>query len=86
MKLKQTIRLHKTPDDFLALGPFDGLIRNNESAHFLYTLLMEEHTGEELLRALLEEYQVDEDLARRDLEEFLTLLQREGLLEEEQPR
>ena len=86
MKLKQTIRLHKTPDDFLALGPFDGLIRNNESAHFLYTLLMEEHTREELLRALLEEYQVGEDLARRDLEEFLALLHKEGLLEEEQPR
>ena len=86
MKLNQTIRLHKTPDDYLARGPFDGLIRNNESAHFLYTLLMEEHTGAELLRALLEEYQVDEDLARRDLEGFLALLHKEGLLEEEQPR
>ena len=83
MKLKATIRLHDTPDGLLATGPFDGLIRNNDSAHFLYTLLQEERTREELLRHLLKEYQVEEARALEDLDEFLSRLRQEGLLEEE---
>ncbi len=53
----------------------------NPAAAFLWELLAEPRTAEELLGAMLEAFDVDAATARRDLQEFLREATAAGLLE-----
>lgn len=59
----------------------NGLINLNETGAFLWKLLQEGASKEELLSGLLSEYDADEETAKADLEEFLDRLSAEGILE-----
>lgn len=60
-----------------------GMISLTESGVFLWRLLQEEHTEEELVDAILEEYEVDRDTARTDVRNFLIKLFNTGLIEQD---
>ena len=60
---------------------FNGLISVNEIGAFLWELLQEETTIEELVAAVLKEYEVDEKTAREDIEEFIDRLAAGNVLE-----
>lgn len=60
---------------------FKGMLRGNETSGFLLERLQEETDRERLIEALLEEYDVDRKQAEYDVNEFLAMLEREGLLE-----
>ena len=47
---------------------------------FLWNLLQEDITEEELLQKVLREYEVDETVAREDIQEFLDKLVQGGIL------
>ena len=53
---------------------FNGLISVNEVGAFLWELLQNEVTIDELVAAVLNEYDVDEVTAREDIQEFLDAL------------
>ncbi len=59
---------------------FNGLITVNEVGVFLWNLLQEDITEEELLQKVLREYEVDETVAREDIQEFLDKLVQGGIL------
>lgn len=59
---------------------FNGMITLNETGSFLWELLKNETTEEELLKAMLAEYEVDEATARAGIEKFVKRLSEEGLL------
>ncbi|MCR5611213.1 MAG: PqqD family protein [Clostridiales bacterium] len=59
---------------------FNGMITLNETGAFLWELLKNETTEEELLKAMLAEYEVDEATARAGIEKFVKRLSEEGLL------
>lgn len=59
---------------------FNGMITLNETGSFLWELLKNETTEEELLKAMLAEYEVDEVTARAGIEKFVKRLSEEGLL------
>ncbi len=61
---------------------FDGMITLNETGVFLWRLLEEGSTFEDLLSALKAEYEVDEETAREDLTAFLDQLRTIRALEE----
>ncbi len=53
------------------LVDFDGMITLNETGVFLWRLLEEGSTFEELLGAMQKEYDIDEETAREDIATFL---------------
>lgn len=63
---------------------FNGLITVNDVGVFLWNMLQEEITKEELLQKVLQEYEVEEAVAREDIQEFLDKLTKGGILADEQ--
>lgn len=57
-----------------------GLFALNELGSFLWDLLPNAESGEDLVRAVLAEYDVAEDVARQDIAEFLDELRKMGIL------
>ena len=57
-----------------------GIISLSESGAFLWKLLKEEKSKEELVKAFLEEYDVSEATARKDVEEFIEELSHKKLV------
>lgn len=57
-----------------------GVITLNETGAFIWELLKEERTLDELAEALVEEFDVDFDQAKKDVEEFLKQLKEVGAL------
>lgn len=60
---------------------FNAAITLNESAAFLWNLLNEEQTEENLVNALTEEYDIDEETANADVKVFLDVLKEHEILE-----
>ena len=56
------------------IADFNGVIRLNESAAFLWRELQSEISKEELINSLIKEYEIDENLATNDVEGFLDIL------------
>lgn len=59
---------------------FNAMITLNESGAFLWELLEEEHTVEELVTALTAEYDVDKATAEADINKFIETIKSAGLL------
>lgn len=59
---------------------FNGLITVNKVGVFLWKMLQEEVTMEELVQAVLNEYDVEEEVARNDIQEFVEKLTDAGVL------
>ena len=61
---------------------FNGILSLNPVGQFLFELLSQERTEQELVQALTEEYEVDTATAAADVQEFLASLRQGGLLAE----
>lgn len=61
---------------------FNGIINNNPSANFIFTLLQTEQTEDSIVEAMLEKYDVAEDVVRADVRELLDVIRKAGVLEE----
>lgn len=88
MKLKCGIITDHSGDDYIAVATgeasrtFNGLIRNNKTADFLFQKMMTDTTEDSLVEALLQKYVVSEEIARRDVQILLAKLRSKGLLDE----
>lgn len=54
----------------------------NESGAFLWQCLQKSSTEDELVAAMTSEYQVDAETARRDVQEFISVLKENQILDE----
>ena len=54
----------------------------NDSARILWELLSENKTENELVERLLEEYDIKRETAEKDVAEFISVLNKAGLLEQ----
>ena len=63
-------------------GVYDsnGLFALNELASFIWDLLPEADTEEDILKAILEEYEVSREQAQKDLREFLDKLKQLNII------
>ncbi len=90
MKVGKEFVLREIAGDYIIIPTgkmalqFNGLITVNEVGVFLWNLLQEDITKEELLQRVLREYEVDETVAREDIQEFLDKLIQGGILAGEQ--
>lgn len=87
MKIKDGFILRKIAGEDIVvpignnIADFNGVIRLNESAGFLWKILQEEVSKEELINSLVKEYEIDEILATNDVEGFLSILEEHKAIE-----
>ena len=87
MKIKDGFILRKVGIQYVvaatgkASESFNGMLRLNESGAFVFRLLQEGITREELVNRVVAEYDVSEEAARADVEHFLAGLQEADALE-----
>ena len=88
MKLKAGIIMEKAGDGFIAVATgeasrsFNGFIRNNKTADFIFRQLVEERTEEQLVEALLEKYDVTREIAERDVKAVIEKIRSVGILDD----
>lgn len=87
MKVNQDYELRNILDEHIVLPKgsemedFSGAIILSEVSAFVWNLLQEDVTEDEILRAVTTEYEVTEEQARQDLEKLLKQLDEYGVLE-----
>lgn len=87
MKLKKEIMLGNIDgkDFAIATGKlsnkFQGLINNNTTANYIFTLLQKEQTEDSIVKAMCEKYDAPEEQIRADVKEILAQLESLGILD-----
>lgn len=87
MKIKENFMLRKVADCYVvvpigeAVADFNGMINLNDAGAFLWQLLENETTVDDVVKSLLEQYEVDEATAKADVEKFVAELKAADLLE-----
>lgn len=86
MKIKNGYTLRGIADSFVVVPTegditLDGIITLNESGAFLFNLMQNEITKEQLLEKMLTEYKIDAATAQKDIEIFLERLNKTGIVE-----
>lgn len=88
MKLKDGIVTNSIDGESFAIATgkaaesFNGLVKNNPTAAFVFELLKTEQSEDSIVNAMLEKYEVDEKTVRADIRELLALLKSKGLIED----
>lgn len=88
MKLKNGMITDSSGGEFIAVATgeaslvFNGMIKNNGTANFLFEQLMKDTTEEKMVQSLLEKYDVSEETAKKDVHGFIVKLRKTGLLDE----
>ena len=89
MKIKEGFVVRKIANQYMAVPvgsrakELHGMIGLNETAAFLWELLKEDRTEEELAALLYEEYEITEEKALESVKRFGELLKKEGVLADE---
>lgn len=88
MKLKNGVIMEKAGDGYIAVATgeaskvFNGFIRNNATADFIFRQLTEEKTEKQLVDAILDKYDVSEEIAAKDVRNIIEKIRKAGLLDE----
>lgn len=88
MKLKDGIVTNSIDGESFAIATgkaaknFNGLIKNNPTAAFIFELLKKEQTEDSIVNAMLDKYEVDEETVRKDVRALLELLKSKNLIED----
>lgn len=88
MKLKNGIVTNSIDGESFAIATgeaakeFNGLIKNNPTAAFIFELLKTEQSEDSIVKAMTDKYDVDEATVRADVNELLNLLKSKNLIEE----
>ena len=87
MKIKSGFVVRKIANQYMAVPvgarakELHGMIALNETAAFLWELLKEDRTEEELATLVFDEYEISEAHALEAVQRFCKSLQEEGVLE-----
>lgn len=87
MKIKEDFVLRKVADAYVVVPvngmslDFNGIINLNETGAFLFGLLQNDATKEELLEKMLEEYEVSQEKASGDIDIFVKKIKDADILE-----
>lgn len=88
MKLKNGIVTNSIDGESFAIATgdaakeFNGLIKNNPTAAFIFELLKTDQTEDSIVDSMLEKYEVDEPTVRADVKELIDLLKSKNLIED----
>lgn len=86
MRLKSDFTLREITGDYIVIPTgenyldFGAVISLNDSGAFLWNLLQDEKSFEDLSDALTKEYGIDNSTAQEDVKDFINLLKEHGLI------
>lgn len=85
MKIKEGLSLNEMGDEFVVVADnselFRGMIKLNKSGAYVFELLKNEISAEDVVSAIVEKYDVDAKTAEKDFHEYLKAFERAELLE-----
>lgn len=87
MKIKEDLVLRNIAGDWIVvpmgerLIEFNGMMKLNESGAFIWKLMENDISKEEIIAAMLNEYDMDKEMAKQALDEFITVLSDADILE-----
>lgn len=88
MKLKKGIVLGSVEGEDFAIATgkaakeFNGVIHNNKTAAYIFSLLKTEQSQDSLVKALMQKYDVNEETAREDIREIIATIIEAGVLDD----
>lgn len=88
MKLKEGFLLHHVGEEHMVVATgqagkiFNGLVRNNETANFIFEQLLEEASEEQIIDAMLERYDASREQISSDVVKVLKQIREAGFLDE----
>ncbi len=88
MKLKEGFILHDVGNEHMVVATgeagksFNGLIRVNKTAYFIFQQLLEETTFQQIVDAMMEQYDASAEIIRADVERVVNTIREAGFLEE----
>ena len=87
MKFKEGFIITKSGDDYIAVAAgeagkaFNGMMKMNDTAGFIATLLSEsDTTAEKITDAVCEKYDVARDVALENVEKVIDTFRKQGLI------
>lgn len=88
MQIKKGFKLRHIDDLYVVIAgasaaqDFHGMITLNESGAFLWELLQNSVSEEELIEALCAEYEIGREIAVPDVKKFISVAREQDLLDE----
>ena len=88
MKLKEGFILHNVGDEHMVVATgeagkqFNGLVRNNGTANFIFEQLLQETTQEQIVDAMLEKYDASREQITSDVKRIVKQIREAGFLDE----
>jgi hypothetical protein len=88
MKIRKDFLVRKIADSNIVVpvgervADFKGMMTLNKTGRFIWDMLLNEVSFDELLGAIVDKFEVDENTARADLIEFINSARESGVLEE----
>lgn len=86
MRLKSDFTLREITGDYIVIPTgenyldFGAVISLNDSGAFLWNMLQEEKSFDDLTESLINEYGIDNTTAQEDVKDFINLLKEHGLI------
>lgn len=88
MKLKEGFVLHDVGKEHMmvavedAAESFNGLVRNNDTADFVYKMLLKDTTEEKIVDAMFAEYDAPREILAADVHRLIEQMRKAGFLDE----
>ena len=88
MKLKEGFILHNVGDEHMVVATgeagklFNGLVRNNSTANFIFEKLLKETSEEQIVEAMLEKYDASREQIASDVKRVINQIREAGFLDE----
>ena len=88
MKLKEGLILHDIGGEHVVVATgeaakkFNGMIRNNDTAHFIMQQMMDDTTEEAIVDKVLSVYEADREVVATSVRNVVEQLRQAGLLDE----
>lgn len=87
MRIKKGLLLNEMGEEFVVTSSdsktFRGMLKLNKSGAFVFGLMQNEFTAEEIAEQLAEKYDIDKSAAIADCNEFIEIFKNTGLIENE---
>ena len=88
MILKEGFILHNVGDEHMVVATgeagklFNGLVRNNGTANFIFERLLKETSEEQIVEAMLEKYDASREQIASDVKRVINQIREAGFLDE----
>lgn len=88
MRVKDGFVLHNIGEEYMAVATgeaaenFNGIVRSNETAAYIFELLQQETTEEAIVDAMCEKYEAERSVIEKDVANIIEKMREAGFLHE----